>query len=356
LERRDEKSSASPASSTDRYARQVLFAPLGAEGQRRLQASRLLIVGCGALGSHAAEYLARSGAGSLRLVDRDVVEWSNLHRQLGYEEADAREHSAKAEVLAAHLARVNSEVAVEAHTRDFNYTNALQLAAGCDLLLDGTDNLPARFLLNDVSYRLGVPWIYAGAVGSAAHVQFFSGKEGPCLRCQLPELPPPGTLPTCETAGVIAPACGAAASWQAALALRYLAERDASLLAGRKAMFSLWEAEARIVAAAPDPGCAVCAGRRFETLDGRGADRATLLCGRGAVQVLPAAKETPPLDLAALAARLRSLGRIEARPHSIRLNASAGFTLTLFGDGRALFDGLTDPARARSLYDRWIGQ
>jgi adenylyltransferase/sulfurtransferase len=342
--------------SRERYARQVLFPALGAAGQARLRASRLLVVGCGALGSRAAEDLARAGAGGLRLVDRDAVEWSNLHRQIGYEEADARAGALKAEALAAHLRRVNGEVAVEAYAVDFNSRNALQLAAGCDLLLDGTDNLPARFLINDVSYRLRVPWIYAGAVGEAAHVQFFSGGAGPCLRCQLPEMPPPGSLPTCDTAGVIGPAAALAAAWQAALALRYLVERDAAALAGRKAMFSAWEGEARFAAVAADPGCSVCAGGRFEALGGREAERATVLCGRKAVQVLPAAGAEAGLDLARLAARLRALGTVEERPRLLRFATAEGPVLTIFPDGRVIVDGLTEPAQALSLYARLIGQ
>jgi adenylyltransferase/sulfurtransferase len=338
-----------------RYRRQVLFAPLGEAGQARLAAARVLIVGAGALGSHAAEYLARAGVGRLRVVDRDLVEWSNLHRQIGYDEADASTGRPKAEALAARLARVNAAVEVEARVRDWNYTNALALAEGCDILLDGTDNLPARFLLNDVSYRTGTPWIYAGAVGASSHVQLFSGAAGPCLRCQLPELPPPGALATCDTAGVIGPAAGAAASWQAAWALRYLVERETSALAGRKAVFSLWEPEARIVSARADPSCPVCSGRRFEALEGRGSERAHVLCGRRAVQVLPAAGQGR-LDLGAAAARLEALGPTEERGLLVRTRAADGVTLTLFDDGRAIFDGLTDPARARTLYARFVGQ
>src|SRR5262245_16890424 len=169
----------SPDPGPERYARQALFAPLGEAGQVRLARSRVLVAGCGALGTHAAELLARAGVGSLRLVDRDLVEWSNLHRQGGFEEAHARQGKPKAEALRGWIGRNNSTVRVDARVAELNAGTALDLASGCDLLLDGTDNLPARFLLNDLSYRLRIPWIYAGAVGAEAHIQLISGTGGP---------------------------------------------------------------------------------------------------------------------------------------------------------------------------------
>ena len=340
----------------DRYLRQVLFGPIGEEGQARIRGARVLIVGCGALGSHSAEHLARAGVGVLRLVDRDVVEWSNLQHQPGFEEADAQKRALKAEALAARLSRVNSDVFLEVHAQDFNPTNALDLASGADLILDGTDNIPSRFLLNDVSYRLQVPWIYAGAIGGSGHVQFFSGNEAPCLRCQLDELPPPGTLATCDTGGILGPAAGVAASWQAGLALRYLAERDTRSLSGKKALLSPWDLHARVVRVEADKECTVCAQGRHDVLGGEGAAGITVLCGRRAIQVLPTRAERSSIDLDLLTSRLKGLGRIERQARFLRLKAEEGITMTLFEDGRAIFDGLTDTAQARSLYARYVGE
>jgi len=340
----------------DRYSRQTLFAPIGPRGQERLRESRVLVVGCGALGTHSSELLGRAGVGHLRLVDRDIVEWSNLHRQAGFEETHARDGTPKSEALGSWLGRVNSEVSVEARVNDFNFTNAIDLAEDCDLIIDGTDNLPTRFLLNDVSYRLRIPWIYAGAIGGTAHVQFFSGEQGPCLRCHQRDLPPPGTIATCDTAGVIGPAAAMAASWQAGLALRFLAQRTPSSLQGRKAIFEPWDLAARVVLAEADPECPVCSKGEFTTLEGALLDRATLLCGRRAVQVLPAAGKRGGMVLTEIAARLEAVGAVEQRQGLLRFDAGEGFRLTLFGDGRAIFDGLTDPTRARSLYTRFIGE
>lgn len=339
----------------DRYCRQVLYAPFGEEGQARLRAAQILIVGCGALGSHAAEYLTRAGVGSLRLVDRDLVEWSNLHRQLGYEEDDARRQSPKAEVLARHLARVNSDVTLEACVEEFNPASADRLADGCTLYLDGTDNILARLLINDLSYRERRPWVYAGAIGETAHVQFFDGTKGPCLRCQLPEAPPPGTVATCDTAGVLGPTVGIAAAWQVALTLRFLAARSGDKLRGRRILTTLWNPQARIVDVEADPECSVCVHRQFGALEGQVTERAAVLCGRKAVQILPAASGVS-LDMAQMATQLRDLGIVEERTGIVRVRSAEGVTLTLFRDGRAIFDGLTDTSRARSLYARFIGQ
>jgi len=339
----------------DRHSRQVIFQPLGPEGQARLRESLALVVGCGAIGSHAAEHLARAGVGAIRLVDRDIVEWSNLHRQGSYDERDAREGTPKAEALAEHLRAVDSGIRIEPHVRDFRHTNALELAAGANVILDGTDNVPTRFLLNDVSWKLGIPWIYAGVIGGGGQVQLYSGAAPPCLRCQTPELPPAGTIATCDTSGVIGPAAGVVAGWQAGLALRWLATGDSSEIRGKRAILSPWDLAARVAAVEPDPDCPVCARGELRALDGAFAEASTVLCGRGAVQVFPAAREAP-FDLAAAAARLAPIGSVTRRRGHVRVESPDGFKLTLFEDGRAIFEGLSDGARARSLYSRWVGQ
>jgi molybdopterin/thiamine biosynthesis adenylyltransferase len=338
----------------ERYSRQLLFRPIGAEGHARLRGASVLVAGCGALGTHAAEHLARAGVGELHLVDRDVVEWSNLERQSGFTEEDAREGRAKAPALAAHLRRLNSEVRIEAHAVELDYQSALELAAGRSLLLDGTDNLPARFLLNDLSYKLGIPWVYAGAVEGSGHAQAFSGRTGPCLHCLLGGLPPPGLLPTCDTAGVLGPAAGAIASWQAALAMRILVEGGAEAVAGKQVRLRPWDLDARVVDVLADPRCPVCVEGRFDFLSGAQSDAATLLCGRDAVQVRPAAGRGR-LDLDLLARRLAPLGRVDLRGHCLRFEAE-GITATFFADARAIFAGLTDLERARSLYARYLGE
>ena len=338
----------------DRYSRQTSFTGFGREGQERLRRARVLIVGCGALGTHAAEYLTRAGVGALRLVDRDLVEWSNLGRQIGFREEDARERNPKATALAAHLGQVNSSVTLEARPVEFHHLSALDLAGGMDLLLDGSDNALTRYLLNDVSYRLEVPWIYAGAVEARGIVQAFTGRSAPCLRCTWPELPPPGSLPTCDTAGVLGPSVAVVAGWQATLALRILAEGSAGSVAARQARLRPWDFDARISRVLPDPERPLCNGRQFDFLAGAHSEEATVLCGRQAVQVRPAGDGRRFPALNSLAGRLEKLGTVEDRGLFLRIRGRE-FTVTVFSDGRAIFDGLTDEAQARSLYARFIG-
>jgi adenylyltransferase/sulfurtransferase len=361
--------------SKSRYQRQQRFAPLGKQGDGRLRKSAVLIVGCGALGSHVAELLARAGVGRLVIVDRDVVEWSNLHRQVGFTESDARAGAPKASAFARHIAGVNSEVDVRPEVTDFNARAARQLADGVDLIVDGTDNLPTRYLINDLSLELDVPWVYGGAVGQEAHAQLFVPRLGPCLRCVLPDLPPAGTLATCDTAGVIGPAPAAAASYEAALALRYLAggREDVGDLAGRWVRLRLWDVEASVSRVRPDPNCPACGRGERSFLEGECGESSTVLCGRGAVQVLPASHKTADaFDLDALADRLSGAGRVERQHLLLRFRPDRGFPadkspgarpdvdrearMTVFRDGRAIIEGTSDPDLARSLYNRYVGQ
>jgi molybdopterin/thiamine biosynthesis adenylyltransferase len=345
-----------PAGPADRYARQVSFPPLGAEGQARLRAARVLVVGCGALGSQAAAHLTGAGVGLLRLVDRDIVELSNLHRQPAFSEADARDGAPKAMALAASLRRLNSEVKLEARAVDFSFTNAETLAEGIDLILDGSDNVPTRFLLNDLSLARRIPWVYGGVVGETGQAQLFLPGAGPCLRCLIPELPPPGELETCHTAGVLGPAAGVIASFQAAMAIRCLGggPAEAASLNGRLLRVKAWSLEARVSAVSTAPLCAACGRGELEFLRGRLAEAATVLCGRGAVQVRPARPQAN-LDLPALALKLRPLGQVEEKRFLLRFRAE-GVDLTVFPDGRAILAGTTDPARAQAVYARYVGQ
>jgi len=342
--------------SSGRYARQILFPPLGPAGQARLRSARVLLVGCGALGTHAAEELARAGVGHLRIVDRDVVELTNLHRQIGFTEADAREGLPKARAMAAHLARINTEVALEPKVADFNFATAGELSDSVDLMLDGSDNVPTRFLLNDLSLERGLPWIYCGAVGETGHAQFFFPGRGPCLRCLLPDLPAAGEVPTCDTAGVLGPAAGAIASLQAAMAMRYLCGGPPEVdgLIGRQVRLRAWTLEARVTLVPRDPRCPACAGGSREFLTGREGGDATVLCGRGAVQVRPA---RPPQarDLAALAEKLRPLGQVEECAFLLRYR-DPEVSFTLFPDGRMIVENTQDPGRARAVYARYVGE
>ncbi|HEX8559902.1 MAG TPA: ThiF family adenylyltransferase [Pyrinomonadaceae bacterium] len=336
----------------ERYSRQILFEGVGAEGQRRLRASRALVVGCGALGSAQVETLARAGLGSLRVVDRDFVEESNLQRQTMFTERDARERTPKAAAAARRVAEINSDVECEGVVADVTASNVERLVAGCDVVLDGTDNFATRFLVNDACVKAGVPWVYGAAVGSYGVTMTVRPRLSPCLRCVFPDAPAAGSAPTCDTAGVLMPIISIVAAVQSAEALKLLAGRAESLHGGLM-QFDVWRNEwRRISAGAPAPDCPTCALGRFETLEAEAVELATVLCGRDAVQVSP--RGARPLDLDALAKRLSAAGEVKSNEHLVRLRAG-GYELTVFRDARAIVRGTDDAAVARTVYARYVG-
>ncbi|MEZ6013917.1 MAG: ThiF family adenylyltransferase [Planctomycetota bacterium] len=352
--------------STRRFERQERFAPLGAAGQARLLDAHVLIVGCGALGGFMAQLLTRAGVGTLVLVDRDIVEESNLPRQVLFHEAHARAGAAKVEAAAETLAAIGGPTRLETHARHLDADLLPRVAAGCTLMLDGTDNLPTRYLLNDWSVREGVPWVYGGVVASGGVVMPILPGHGPCLRCLFREPPPPGTLATCDTAGVLGPAVGAVASLQAGLALRLLADGPARAAGagagedparGRRLTPSLveldvWSGETRRIEVDRDPECPCCGARDFPWLERPTATEAVALCGRDTVEVRPRGGRP---DLARVAERLRGIGVDAQRIGPMLRFRTEAERVTLFPDGRALVEGTEDLGRALAVIDRWVG-
>jgi len=335
-----------------RFDRQTRFAPLGRAGQLRLQQADVLVVGCGALGGAAAHALARCGIGRLRLADRDVVEESNLPRQVLFQPSQIGQP--KVEAAAATLTALGGPTRVDAHALHVDARALEELGADVDLVLDGTDNLATRYLLNDWAVARDKRWIYAGVVGASGLVLGVRPRRGPCLRCLFPSPAPAGSLETCDSAGVILPAVEMVASLQVALALRWLsADAPDTSATERLQRIDAWRGECVSLELARDPDCPSCGHGRFEFLEAA-ADRAPIvLCGRNTVQIQGRAAG---LDAGALAARLRTAGvHVEQAGRMLRFE-SDGVRFTVFPDARALLEGTDDPVRARSLYDRWIGR
>ena len=293
----------------ERYQKQILFDGIGRDGQQRLQQSRVLLCGCGALGSVLADTLTRAGVGHLRIVDRDFVELSNLQRQVLYDEADVAERLPKAIAAADKLRRINSQITIEPVVADIDHTNILSFADGADLILDGTDNFEIRFLINDASLETGIPWIYTGCIGSHGQTMpVFPGESG-CLRCLMGTVPDPGATETCDTAGVLGPAINVIASLEAALALKILSGHRADVPAVMT-IVDVWDGTFRTmnVASLRDQSdCPACHRGERLWLSGREGSQTTILCGRNAVQVAP--PQRGELALADLADRLRSSER-----------------------------------------------
>lgn len=333
----------------ERYSRQILFSSIGHEGQNKLLAGKAVIVGCGALGTIQANALTRAGVGTLRIIDRDYVEASNLQRQMLFDEDDAAQNLPKAVAAERKLRRINSGVAVEGVVSDLDSRNAEELLRGFQVILDGTDNFEARYLMNDVAVKLGIPWIYGAAVGSLAATMTILPGRTACLACVYPEFPK-GLHPTCDTAGVISPAAAWTAALQVTEALKILLSRETELH-GSLQSFDLWTNQAQRVRPRRDPDCRVCSARQFAHLEGGGPTHVTL-CGRNSVQIHQ--RQPRELDLAALRTRLEQFGPVRANPYLLRCQIDP-YELTVFPDGRAIVKGTQDPAVARGIYAKCIG-
>lgn len=338
----------------ERYSRQVLFEGIGEAGQRKLAASKVAIIGCGALGAIQAETMARAGAGRLRLIDRDFVEESNLQRQIMFEEGDARDHLPKSVAAARRISRVNSDVQVEPMVTDVDFDNVEEAISGVDVVIDGTDNFETRFLINDACVKAGIPWIYGAAVGAYGLTMTVVPDESPCLRCVLGGMPSPGSGPTCDTAGVIMPIISIIGSIQSSEAIKLLTGQKEKLHRSLIRV-DVWDFElSRIDLAnfADREGCPACGQREFEFLRGGSRQVTTTLCGRNAVQI--ANKGAASLDFPALANRLRPLGEVKFNDFLLRFRVEH-YDITVFRDARSIIRGTDDPAIARGIYARYIG-
>jgi adenylyltransferase/sulfurtransferase len=341
----------SEAEFDDRYSRQILFDGIGTRGQRRLAESRVAIVGCGATGSALAGLLARAGVGTLRIIDRDYVEPSNLQRQSLFDENDAAESLPKAVAAVRKIAAFNSEIAVEPRVDDLVPANIEVLLEGMDLILDGTDNFETRYLINDYAVEHALPWIYSAAVGSYGVTLNVVPEKSACLACIFPHSPR-GIVETCETSGILNSAANLVASIAATEALKFLVGgADAPQLRRTLLSFDVWTNEhAEISAARPRPGCRACAKRDFVHLAGEGRPHITL-CGRNSVQIH---EQQRPIDFAEMNRRLQPHGLVRHNDFVLKFWHEP-YEMTLFPDGRAIIKGTTDTAVARSLYARYVG-
>lgn len=333
----------------EKYSRQILFRPIGLEGQEKLLASSAVIIGCGALGTAQASALVRAGVGRVRIIDRDFVEVSNLQRQILFDESDAAASLPKAVAAERKLRAINSEVQVEGLVADAESHNIETLVEGFGIILDGADNFAVRYLINDVSIKHGVPWIYGAAVASYAATLTIVPGRTPCLACVFPE-PPQGMHETCDTVGVIPPAVSWAAAIQVAEAFKVLLGRfDA--LHGSLLACDVWENHLQQIRPRINPQCRTCGARQFVHLEAQTVSHSTL-CGRDAVQISYA--QPRRLDLGALQSRLEQFGTVRGNEYLLRCQIGE-FDLTIFPDGRAIIKGTPDPAAARSLYAKYIG-
>jgi adenylyltransferase/sulfurtransferase len=380
-----------------RYSRQTVFEKIGKAGQEKLLASRVAVVGTGALGTVIAANLCRAGVGYIRLIDRDYVELSNLQRQTLFDEEDARRQTPKAVAACEHLQKANSQVTLEAAAADVNSATIEQLCGGVDLILDGSDNFELRQLVNEYSVQNNASWIYGAALGSnGATMNFIPGKEThahacgctdaagrspdklpsnlrnselalaseaggkethahacgktPCFRCVFPRLPQAGSLPSCASAGVLNMITGLIACVQSAEAVKFLV--GSPDLRRNLFMVDLWQNSADYVEVAHNAECPVCVRKEFDFLGKAAGTRSIPLCGKNAVQIIPATARQ--IDFVQLAGKLRKAGNVEYSRFMLRFEGkSAAFQL--FPDGRAIIQRTGDENAAKSVYTEYIG-
>jgi len=338
----------------DRYVRQIRYSRLGEEGQRRLVQSSVLVCGCGALGSMLATWLVRAGVGRVRIVDRDFAEINNLQRQVLFDEDDVAARTPKAVAAAEKLRRANSQVEIEPVVADVNHTNIESLCEGIDAIVDGTDNFQTRFLVNDFAVKNRVPWVYGGCLGAEGQTMTILPHDTPCLRCLMQDCPPPGSTPTCDTAGIVGPAVGVIASIEAVEAIKILSGHAADV-SRDLTVVELWDGRIRqvsIAALREQVDCPTCKRGEYPWLSGKQGSHTAVLCGRNAVQLTH--PERPRLALGDLERQLQGVGQVTRNPFLLRLAVDA-YEITVFADGRAIVSGTDDPAIARAVYDRYVG-
>lgn len=343
-----------PPFDSERYSRQTILPTIGVAGQERLAQAKVLIAGCGALGSAQAELLVRAGVGMVRLVDRDVVEWSNLQRQHLFTESDVEQRVPKA--IAAHqkLQAINSHCLIESVVADINPSTILSLLQGTHLVLDGLDNFETRYLLNDACVQEGIPWIYGAVQGTTALSMPILPNQGPCFRCVFPEAPAPGTIPTCNISGVLGTAVSLAASLQVTHAIRWITQNPSSPLDFPITLtqWDLWTQKSFQLKPSKDPQCPCCSLCEYPFLGAKYSSQTRALCGRNAIQV------SPPADLALnlpdLHQRITHFAQSTLRGELLEI-IEPPYRLLIFPNGRTLVHGTTDPSQARALITKYIG-
>ncbi|EJR20844.1 molybdopterin-synthase adenylyltransferase MoeB [Bacillus cereus] len=336
----------------DRYSRQQLFKPIGSKGQEKIRNKHVLIVGAGALGSASAESFVRAGVGKLTIIDRDYVEWSNLQRQQLYSEQDAIEKMPKAIAAKNRLEQINSEVQIHAFVMDATLENMEGLLKNVDVIIDATDNFDIRFVINELSQKHNIPWVYGSCVGSYGMSYTIIPQETPCLHCMLKNIPVTGV--TCDTAGIISPTVQIVAAYQVAEALKILIE-DFSAIRKTFFMFDIWNNQNHFIKLGKikTDACLSCGlNRTYPYLSYENQTKAAVLCGRNTVQIRTVDNRKYNFD--DIEKVLKKLGKVDRNPYLLSCQFD-DYRIVFFRDGRVFIHGTNDISKAKQLYYRVFG-
>src|SRR5271165_2420568 len=332
-----------------RYARQTVLKEIGEAGQQMIANATVVVAGLGALGSNSANLLARAGIGTLRLVDRDVVDWTNLQRQSLFEEADAAQSLPKAEAAVQYLKRINSTIRYEPITDDINPATVERIVARATVVVDGLDNFYTRALVNQTCVKHGIPWIYGACLGTFGTAAAILPGTSACLNCLLPDVAQATTPPlSCETVGVLGPIAALVAAWQSAEALKIMVGKQAAV-SPHLVHVELWDNDFSTLPMTRVAACSVCGQRKFDLLEHGTRLASASLCGRDAIQIMPPSSFNMDFDL--LRETLGRVFKLEENPFLIKFHAD-GHDVVVFRDGRAMMFGTSDPKAALSLYGK----
>jgi len=335
-----------------RYSRQTLLSEIGTDGQKRLLASSVAIIGCGALGTVIADGLVRAGVGKVRIVDRDTIELNNLQRQVLFDEEDIAKGLPKAVAAVEKLKKVNSQVKLEPVVADVNPDNVERLTSDVDLVLDGTDNFEVRYLVNDACVKHDVPWVYAAVIATYGMTMAIIPHRTPCFRCFLPQMPLPGSTPTCDTVGVLGSAVNVIASLALTEGFKIVIGKSEELH-GKLIYADVWEGTAKqLDVTQGNAVCPTCGQGKFEFLEAKQGSLLTRLCGRDAVQI--SVRGEDKVSFSDLAERLNPVGEVAFNDYMLRFRVNS-YELTVFPDGRTIVKGTPDEVVARTLFAKYIG-
>jgi len=331
----------------NRYSRQILLHKIQKEGQEKLAESRVIIIGCGALGTNIANNLARCGIGKLTVVDRDIIELNNLQRQNLYDEKDVG--LPKASTLSEKLQKINSDIQIDAIIDDINHKNIEKIIKKSDIVLDGTDNMLTRFLINDACVKKNKPWIYGGAIETEGMTMNIIPHKTPCLRCLIENNPRPGSLPTCDTIGVLNTIPNVIANIQSTETLKIILNKDINY---GLIVYNIWFHDFNNYNIKKRKNCKCCGNHDFEYLKKEKKEDILSICSSGAIQITP--EKRMSVSFEDLAVRLNKVGTIDVHSMVLRLKLKE-YEINIFRDGRAIIMGTDDKKIAKSLYAKYIG-
>ncbi len=335
-----------------RYARQEIFFGIGREGQKKIQNSRVVIMGLSGIGTMTAEYLTRAGVGFIRLVDGDYVERIELQRESLFTEEDAKNKTTRPVAAKTVLQRYNSEVEIDAVISTLNGINIKRYIEDVDLVIDASDSMEDRLLINEACLALKKPWIYGGALAaSGMSISFFPGDEQPCLRCLIKDqIYEDGQQPTCATVGVLMPAVGMIASVQAGQALRILSGKSENK--SEIVSFDVWQNTYTILPLSRDPDCPVCVHEEYMFYGKPQSAQVQAICGKDSVQIIP--QKDRVIDFTAYAEKLSKQGSVSYNKFTLDFS-DGSIEIKLFKNGRAIINHVTEAGRAKAIYREYIG-